>query len=102
MTKREKAEQRLSLWKTKSEEDFRKVEQILLRAGFLSRQRGSHCIFSHPSLKAAYLQDPVALEDFGPLGEITIPTVSGRRVKGFYLKVVLRALGVVEEGAENG
>ena len=66
------------------------VLSVLKRYDFtIDFKRGSHIIVSHSSL--------VNKENFGKLGEFTIPVKSGQKIKGFYLQRILEAISIIEE-----
>lgn len=46
-----------------------------------------------------------AFPDYQPYGEISVPVKSGQRVKGYYIKELIKAIGILEElggGNEEG
>lgn len=63
--------------------------------GLWEQKSGSHIVVRHESLK----KDP----SFGPNGEFTVAVKGGQKVKGVYLKIILRAIEVKieEEGLET-
>ncbi len=99
MTRREKI---LEKWQRATDENIDTVEAVLGYYGFtcVSNKGGSHKTFYHPKLVEAYTQDPIALEDFGPEGLLTIPISGGKRVKGIYLRNMLKALSLVLNGGD--
>lgn len=82
----------LKKWKSKPTEVSKdEVITVLERFGFtIEFKRGSHIIVSHPKL--------VDQPHFGKLGEFTIPSKHGKLVKGIYLKTILIAIEIVNEG----
>jgi len=67
-----------------TEEDVKKIRLVLEYFGFTIRPGGKHkMVASHPGLRD---------HPFITMGQITIPTVSGRKVKGFYVKRIVEAL----------
>ena len=80
-------------WKQKipPEENKEKVFNVLERNGFiLEKKKGSHVIARHEKLKGQV--------GFGLNGEITIPVKNGKKVKGHYIKNVLKAIDLVKLG----
>ena len=70
------------------------VISILKRFGFnLDFKRGSHIIVSHSRL--------INRSGFGQDGEFTLPIKGGKKVKGYYLKNILEAISILEEGKNN-
>ena len=66
------------------------VFSVLERFGFtIESKSGSHTVISHEKL--------IGHPNFGLKGEFCIPVKHGRKVKGFYLKRVLEAIGIVQE-----
>jgi len=82
MSRRQKLIQR---WRDSppTEEQFEKIRSVLEYYGFTFRFGSSHPVASHPDLR-----DNPSFQ----MGEITIPTMKGRMVKGFYLKRIIVAL----------
>ena len=82
MSKRQKLIQQ---WRESppAEEDFDKIRSTLEHFGFTFRTLGKHPVASHPDLN----DNPSFL-----MGGITIPTVSGRKVKRYYLSRIVEAL----------
>ncbi len=54
---------------------------------------GSHIVVRNEILKK--------VPDFQPYGEFTIPVKHGKRVKGFYLKTILKAIEILKEFEEQ-
>ena len=80
-------------WRTcpPTEESFNTVRSVLEYYGFTVRSGGRHHVAHHDGLR----DHP----DF-PMGQICIPTVKGRTVKGYYLRNIVVAfeyLGVFED-----
>lgn len=99
MTKRDKT---LQQWALATEERFETVHAVLIRNGFvLVSSTGSHRIYNHPDLTAAYNDsnstDSRLREAFGPAGQLTIPVKNGQTVKGRYLRNILFALDVIKK-----
>ncbi len=85
----------LKKWENKptfveKEEVFSVLKQFNLE---IDLKRGSHIIVRHPCL--------INKKDFGPNGEFTIPVKSGQKVRGVYLKPILKAISIIAESMEN-
>ena len=68
---------------------FGEVETIL-NAYFprmWEQKSGSHIVVRHEALKDA--------PGFGPVGEFTVPKKRGQKVKGHYLKTILKAIEII-------
>lgn len=103
MTKRDKT---LQQWYSATEDRYEKVDAILTHYGFeLVSGEGSHRIYKHPDLTAAYKAakdtDPSLRDIFGPAGQLTIPVKNGQTVKGHYLRNILLALDVINGKAAH-
>ncbi len=53
---------------------------------------------SHIIIRSERLQQ---FEEFKPYGEITVPVKSGNRVKGFYIKKILKGIKLLETLEED-
>ena len=64
---------------------------------FFSRPMGpkgtSHIVIRSEKLKA--------FEEFKPYGEITVPVKSGKHVKGFYIKTIIKGIELLQNTAEE-
>jgi|WetSurMetagenome_2_1015567.scaffolds.fasta_scaffold02398_13 hypothetical protein len=88
-----KAEKRLKSWSQNTPPDapVGEVKAVLKRyfPGKYEEKAGSHIVVRHEKLKGC--------QEFGINGEFTIPVKSGQKVKGWYLKRLVRAIELVEE-----
>lgn len=86
-----KLEKTLNKWKNRPTlVEKEEVVSVLGRFGFdLDYKTGSHIIVTHGCLKGH--------PGFGVAGEFTLPIKSGRKVKGVYLKTILRAIEIIKE-----
>lgn len=57
--------------------------------GLWKQKTGSHIVVRHECLKSELT--------FGPDGEFTVAVKSGQKVKGHYLKTILRAIDIIIE-----
>ena len=85
----------LAGWKSKPKSvEKEEVFNVLKRFGFrIESKSGSHNIVSHEKL--------VGSPNFGLNGEFCLPVKHGRKIKGFYLKRVLEAIEIVQEGESD-
>lgn len=88
-----KADKKIEKWlnNTPTEDRIEAVEAALERhlPGQYEKKSGSHIIVKHEILKG--------LDEFGPLGELSIPVKSGQKVKGVYLKKLAVLLTLIKE-----
>ena len=56
--------------------------------GMREKKSGSHIVVRHVSLKDA--------SGFEPMGEFIVPKQGGQKVKGHYLKTILKAIEIIE------
>jgi len=69
------------------------VISVLQRFGFeLDFKRGSHIIVRHEKL--------IGMPNFGQNGEFTLPVKGGRKIKGFYLLQIIKAIEIIKEKEE--
>ncbi len=70
---------------------FREVKTVLdtYFPGMWEEKTGSHIIVKHELL--------ISIAGFGPKGEFTVVKKHGQKVKGHYLKVILKAIDIIEE-----
>ncbi len=70
---------------------FQEVKTVLdaYFPGLWEQKSGSHIVVRHESLKKD--------RTFGPNGEFTVAVKGGQRVKGFYLRTILRAIEIIIE-----
>ena len=63
--------------------------------GLWNQQKTSHIVVRCEELKT--------LQDYQPYGEISVPVKGGQKVKGRYIKELIKAIGILEElgGEEN-
>lgn len=59
----------------------------------LKEPGGSHMIVTHEKLKG--------LKDYGQKGEFGIPVKGGQKVKGFYIKDLIKAIDIIIEDIEE-
>lgn len=87
-----KIEKILKKWETKPKEISKdEVINVLKRFGFeLDFKRGSHIVVRHELLKNQ--------ANFGQNGEFTVPVKGGKSVKGYYIKEILFAIELIQEG----
>ena len=57
--------------------------------GMWGQKRSSHVVIRCEKLKS--------FPDYGPFGEISIPVKGGQKVKGFYIKRLVRAIALLRE-----
>jgi len=70
------------------------VLSILKRYDFeIDFKPGAHIIVRHPCL--------INRAGFGPNGEYTLPVKGGQKIRGVYLKAILKAISIIEESMEN-
>ena len=63
--------------------------------------RGGHYKVSHGKLRKFAVANPEYMRDC-PFGIFDIPTVSGRRVKRYYVKRMIELINIIEQMAERG
>ncbi|RLB87210.1 MAG: hypothetical protein DRH50_17250 [Deltaproteobacteria bacterium] len=73
------------------EAKFQEIKTVLnvYFPGMWEEKAGSHIVVRHESL--------IGISIFGPKGEFTIVKKKGQKVKGHYLKVILKAIDIIEE-----
>ena len=73
------------------EAKFQEVKTVLdaYFSGKWEKKTGSHIVVRHESLKN--------VQGFGPMGEFTVVKKGGQKVKGHYLKILLKAIDIIEE-----
>ena len=92
-------EKRVENWKTtKQEAELEEVISVLDKYfngyWYIKGGTGSHNLYlEHPSMKLD--------GRYGPLGQLLIPTVSGRKVKPYYLKKIIEAINLLEDYDEK-
>ena len=70
------------------------VLSVLNRFNFeINFKPGAHIVVRHPCL--------INKKDFGQNGKFTLPVKSGQKIRGIYLKPILRAISIIEESMEN-
>ncbi len=74
--------------------DKEEVISILERYPFeIDYKPGSHIVVRHPCL--------INQVGFGVNGDFTIPVKNGQKVRGVYLKTILKAIAIITESAGN-
>lgn len=86
--------------KKKRNEKFQelRVEQVenIIEISFESydHKRGSHIIIQDSRLKR--YGELYGINDYGPLGQLTIPVVGGQKVKAIYVEKLISAIEICE------
>jgi len=92
-----KIQKKLEKWleNTPTEVPVNEVEAVLTRffPGQYERKAGSHIVVRDPRLKG--------LPDYGPSGDFTIPVKRGQKVKGYYLKDLVKTIKFLKELEES-